>query len=183
MRWPAYFLLAYVMLGVQLGTGAFTGVRGVGPDLMLLVVVFVALNAPPAEAMLGGLLLGAMQDLVTLQPMGLFAFAYGGVAWATGRSAEHVRRGHPLTHVAFALLGGLATGVLVVVHDWVRPAGPAVVTAGTAVARAVRIGPRTALVSAVYTAVLAPVVIGPLTRLNTVFGFDPAHRRRGRSYN
>ena len=32
-------------------------------------------------------------------------------------------------------------------------------------------------------ALLAPVVIGPLTRLNTVFGFDPAHRRRGRSYN
>jgi rod shape-determining protein MreD len=179
MRWPAYFLLGYVMLGVQLGVGAVAPVRGVGPDLMLLVVVFVALNAPPAEAMLGGVLLGAMQDLVTLQPFGLFAFAYGGVGWLVGRSAEHVRRGHPLTHVAFALLGGGITGALLVAHDWFRPAGPAVVSAGGVVARAVRIGPRTALVSMLYTALLAPFVIGPLTRLYHLIGIDPPHRRRG----
>ena len=178
MRWPAYFLLAYVVLGVQLGVGPFAAVRGVGPDLVLLVVIFVALNAPLAEALVGGLLLGAMQDLVTLQPLGLFALAYGAVAWTVSRSAEHVRRGHPLTHLAFGLLGGGITGTVVVVHDWVHPAGPAVVVAGTVVARAVRIGPRTAAVSAVYTALLAPVVIGPLTRLHRLFGFDPVTRRR-----
>ncbi len=178
MRWPAYFLLAYVMLGVQLGVGAFAPVRGVGPDLVLLVVVFVSLNAPRAEAMLGGLLLGAMQDLVTLQPLGLFAFAYGGLAWVVSRSAEHVRRGHPLTHVAFALLGGIGTGALMVVHDWLHPVAPAVVSGGAVVARAIRIGPRVAIVSALYTAALAPFVIGPLTRLNRLFGFDLGHRRR-----
>ena len=177
MRWPAYFLLAYLMLGVQLGVGAFAPVRGVGPDLVLLVVVFVSLHAPPAEAMLGGLVLGAMQDLVTLQPLGLFAFAYGLLAWFVSRSAQYVRRGHPLTHVAFALAGGVGTGVLMVVHDWVHPIAPAVMTGGVVVARAVRIGPRVAAVSAVYTALLAPFVIGPLTRLNHLFGFDH-HRRR-----
>ncbi len=183
MRWPAYFILAYVMLGLQLGVGAFAPVRGVGPDLVLLVVVFVGLNAPRAEAAMGGLLLGAMQDLVTLQPLGLFAFAYGLVAVGVSRSAEHVRRGHPLTHVAMALFGGVVTGVLLVAHDWVRPAGPAVVAGGAVVARAVRVGPRVAAVSAIYTAVLAPFVLVPLTRLNRLFGFDPSGRRRaGREY-
>ncbi len=182
MRWPAYFLLAYVAVGVQLGVGAFAPVRGVGPDLVLLVVVFVSLNAPRAEALVGGVLLGAMQDLVTLQPLGLFAFAYGLVAYGVSRSAEHVRRAHPLTHVALALFGGAVTGVVLVAHDCVRPAGPAVVSAGTVVARAVRIGPRTAAVSALYTTVLAPFVLGPLSRLHRFFGFDPARRRRGGRY-
>ena len=184
MRWPAYFLLAYLTIGVQLGVGGVAPVRGVGPDLVLLAVVFVSLNAPPADAMVGGVVLGAMQDLVTLQPFGLFAFAYGGVAWLVGRSAEHVRRGHPLTHVAFGLLGGVVTGVVLVVHDWVRPVGPAVVSAGEVVVRTVRIGPRTVAVSAIYSALLAPVVIGLLTRMQRLFGFEPGHRRRsGRAYN
>ena len=180
MRWPGYFLLAYVMLGVQLGVGVFAPVRGAGPDLVLLVVVFVSLNAPRAEAILGGLLLGAMQDLVTLQSLGLYAFAYGGLAWAVCRSAEFVRRGHPLTHVAFALLGGLFTGVLMVVHDWVHPVGAPFVAGGHVVAGAIRIGPGTAAVSAMYTAALAPFVIGPLTRLSRLFGFELVHRRRRR---
>jgi rod shape-determining protein MreD len=179
MRWPAYFSLAYVMLGVQLGVGAFAPVRGVGPDLVLIVVVFVALFAPRAEAMLGGVMLGAMQDLVTLQPLGLFAFAYGAVAWGVSRSAEFVRRGHPLTHLSFTLIGGIGTGVLMVVHDWIHPVGPAVFAGGTMVVRAIRIGPRTAAVSAVYTALLAPFLIGPLVRLNHLFGFDHIRRRRG----
>ena len=178
MRWPAYFALVYVTVGVQLGAGAFVTVRGVGPDLVLLAVVFVALHARPAEAAFGGLVAGLMQDLVTAQPLGLFAFAYGATAVAVSRMAGEVRRGHPLTHVAFALLGGAITGGLMVVHDWVHPVGPAVVVAGTVVARAVRIGPRTAVVSAVYTAVLAPVVIGLLGRLHRAFGFDPPNRRR-----
>ena len=168
MRWPAYFLLAYVMVGVQIGVGAYAQVRGVGPDLVLLVVVFVALHAPRAEAVVGGLLLGGMQDLVTLQPLGLFAAAYGLTAAAVTRAAPDVRRGHPLTHVAMALGGGAITGVLLVVHDHVHP--------GSAAAR---VGPRVAAVSALYTAVLAPFVIGPLDRLNRLFGFGPPNRRRG----
>jgi rod shape-determining protein MreD len=169
MRWPAYFVLAYVCIGVQLGVGAYATVRGVGPDLVLLAVVFVALHAPRAEAMVGGLLLGAMQDLVTVQPLGLFAFAYGLTAAVLSRWATEVRRGHPLTHVAMALGGGIITGTLLVVHDWVHPAGAGV-----------RIGPRTAVVSGLYTAVLAPIVIGPLDRLHRLFGFDTGSRRRGR---
>ena len=178
MRWPAYFVLAYVAVGVQVGGGAAAAVGGVGPDLPLLVVVLAALNAPPAEAMYGGLLIGAMQDLVTAQPLGLFALAYGATAAVVGRAAEHVRRGHPLTHVAFGLVGGGIVGVLLVVHDFFHPAGAAVVRDGVVVAPAVRVGVRVAFVSALYTAVLAPVVIGPLMRLHRLFGFDSPRRRR-----
>lgn len=176
MRWSAIFLLAYVALGVQLGAGAFAPVRGVTPDLMLVIVVFVAFNAGRSQAALAGVLLGAMQDLVTLQPFGLYAFAYGAVAWSATRATDLVRRGHPLTHLAFVLAGGLMTGVILVVHDGFRPTVPAVVSGG-AVVRAVRIGPRVVIVSAVYSAMLAPFIIGPLMRLNRLFGFDAGHRR------
>ena len=180
MRWPAYLALAYAAVGVQVGVGGLLTVRGVGPDLPLLVVVFASLYARPGEAMFAGLMTGLMQDMATVQPLGLFAFAYGATAAVVSRGAAVVRRGHPLAHVAAALVGGAVTGVLLVTHDWVRPAGPAVVSAGTVVARAVRIGPRTVLVSTLYTAVLAPIVVGPLGRAYRAFGFDPPNRRRHR---
>ena len=84
------------MLGIQLGIGSFVAYRGVSPDLLLLVVVFISLNASREEAMLGSFLLGGMQDLITLQPMGLFAFSYGIVSMIVCSASEMVRRTHPL---------------------------------------------------------------------------------------
>lgn len=155
------------MLGFQLGLGSFAAYRGVSPDLLLLVVIFISLNAPQQEAMLGSFLLGAMQDLITLQPMGLFAFSYGIISMLVSAAGESVRRTHPLTQIAMTFLGSSLMGMLLIVHDYFRPID------GT-----VRIGPRVATVMVIYTTMLSPLVIGLLQLFHGLFAFDSDSRRR-----
>ncbi|HSV12878.1 MAG TPA: rod shape-determining protein MreD [Tepidisphaeraceae bacterium] len=179
MRWFAYFILAYVMLGLQLGLGAHVQYRGISPNLVLLVVVFISLNAPRDEALLGSFLLGAMQDLVTLQPMGLYAFSYGIVSMLVTTVGQLAYREHPLTQLFMTLIGGTITSTIVMIHGWVHPLGPAR-TDGIHVIPAVRQSPRALLVCVVYTAILAPIIIGILQRMQRMFGFQPSGRRRSR---
>jgi rod shape-determining protein MreD len=181
LRWFAFFILAYLFLGFQLGIGSYASFRGVSPNLLLLVVVFIALNARREPAMLGCFLLGAVQDLITLQPVGLFALSYGLVAMLVGWLAESVRRSHPLTHLSVTFLSGTLMAMLLIVHDYFRPSGTVepIVAVGGTVVRAVRIGPRVMLVSVLYTTLLAPFVIWLLQLANSFFGFQ-SNRRRAR---
>src|SRR5436305_14715969 len=121
MRWLSYFILAYIMLGLQLGIGGYAQYRGAAPNLVLLVVVFISLNAPPEESMLGSFLLGVMQDLVTLQPMGLYAFSYGVVALIVSNVAQLAYREHPLTQFFMTLIGGIITAILILLQGCFHP--------------------------------------------------------------
>jgi len=177
LRWLAYFILAYLMLGIQLGIGSYVSFRGVSPNLLLLVVVYISLNAPREEALLGSFLLGALQDLITLQPMGLFAFSYGIVALLVCWLADSVRRTHPLTHLSLTFMCAMVVGVLLLIHDLIRPV--AMLYGGTVV-QAIRIGPRIVAVSAIYTTLLSPFVIFLLQQSNRLLAFDPNSRRRHR---
>jgi rod shape-determining protein MreD len=179
LRWIPFVILGYVMLGLQLGLGAFTSFRGVSPNLLLLVVIFISLHARREEALLGSFLLGAIQDLISIQPIGLFAFSYGLVAMLVCWSVESVRRTHPLTHLSLTFLGGSIMGMILIVHDYFRPVGP-VSTVGGTVAHAIRIGPRVVAVSVLYTTLLSPIVIGLLQLLNPIFAFEANNRRRNR---
>ena len=179
MRWFIYFILAYLLLGIQLGVGPFIAYRDVSPNLMVLLVVFISLNAPREEAMLASFLIGALQDLITLQPMGLFAFSYGIVSVLVCWLADSVRRTHPLTHLSLTFMATMIVGVLLLVHDLIRPVGPAVIYGGT-VLKAIRIGPRVVAVSAIYTTLLSPFVIFLLRQCNRLLAFDQGNRWRNR---
>src|SRR5437660_11800546 len=77
MRWLPFFILAYVMLGVQVGLSGYDQLHRGRPNFVLLAVVFIAVNGHRDAALLGCFLLGFMQDLLTQAPVGLTAFAYG----------------------------------------------------------------------------------------------------------
>lgn len=171
MRWPLYFLITYIMLGIQIGLGDLIQFRGVGPDLVLLMVVFISLSAPRAEALLGSVILGLMQDLLSLQPMGLFAVSYGAVAYVVTYIAPMADRRHPLTHLAMTFLGASLTGILLILHDRIHPLAPAIAQNGE-VLRAIRVGPHVAMVMIVYTTLLSPVVIWWLQRIEPWFNFQ-----------
>jgi len=179
LRWLPFFILCYLTLGLQLGIGSYASFRGVSPNLLLLVVVFISLSARREEAMFASFLLGAVQDLITLQPFGLFAFSYGLVSMVVCILAESVKRTHPLTHVSLTFVGATLMGMVLIVHDYFRPVGP-VSTVGGTVVHAIRIGPRVVLVSVLYTTLLAPIVIGLLQLSSRLFGFESGHRRRNR---
>src|SRR4051812_9292576 len=98
MRWIPYFILAYIALGVQVALYGFFEVRNSAPNLVLLVVVFLAVNGGREAVLLGSFLLGLMQDLLTLQPLGTWAVCYSLVAMFVLSTQEIVYREHPLTH-------------------------------------------------------------------------------------
>lgn len=177
LRWFIYFILAYLILGIQLGIVPFVGFRGVSPNLVPLLVIFICLNAPRGEALLASFFIGAMQDLISLQPLGLFAFSYGVVALLVCWLAESVRPAHPLTHLSLAFMATMVVGMLLLLHDLIRPVLPAAVYGGTVV-KALRIGPRVVAVSAIYTTLLSPLVIFLLQQSNRLFALDPRRRHR-----
>src|ERR1700749_2562039 len=83
MRWLTYFILAYLTLGLQIGLAGHIALGGARPNLVLLAVIFIAINAPRDAALLGCFVLGLLQDLTTQQPLGIFALSYGLVAMFT----------------------------------------------------------------------------------------------------
>ena len=161
MRMTAYFILAYVAVGLQVGAAEFLRVGAAKPDLVLLAVIFIALNAPRDAALLGCFGIGFFQDLVTLNPLGLYALAYAIVGMFIVSTQEYVYKAHPLTHFTLGFVAALLCGSVLAIHGWVR-------------------GPRASvtelLAMALYTALLAPFVLGLLNLTRKAFSFS-RHRR------
>jgi rod shape-determining protein MreD len=176
MRWLPFFILAYVILGLQLGVGEFVSWRGAQPNLVLVVAVFVAINAPRDAGLMAAFLLGLLQDLVSAQPPGLYALSYGLAALVVVGSKQLAYSDHPVTHFVLALGGGLVTAVVVYVHGLVRPPGVPVTTEGGEVLSPFRPGLGMLLFAALYTAALAPLLFWLLGKFKPAFGF-----RSGRS--
>jgi rod shape-determining protein MreD len=174
MRWIIFILFAYAMLGAQVGVGEALRWGGMGPNLVLLAVVFVCLNTTREAALTGALMLGFLQDLLTLNPIGLNAFAYGLVGLLCTTSNRVVYADHPLTHVVFAFVGQIITAAVVLSYSFVRPAGVGLEAGGHLPAMPF-------VYSAMYTALISPVVLGVLTRVKPLFGFAPV-RRKVRAY-
>jgi rod shape-determining protein MreD len=162
MRWILYFILAYLALAIQVGAGPYLRWQGAPPNLVLLVAVFIAVNAPKDAALLGCLCLGIMQDLLTQTPLGLYALSYGLVGMFVVSTQQVVYRAHPLTHLSLVLIGGLLTSAVLFVQGLIHRPGPSVATL---------------LTTTIYTAILAPVVIGLLERAKRPFAFQPTRRK------
>jgi rod shape-determining protein MreD len=186
MRWFAYLILAYLALGLQVGLGDYVAFRGATPNLVLLAVIFLAINAPREAALIGCFGLGVLHDLLTHQAPGLYALGYGLVALTGTRTNQVVYRDHPLTHVSMAFGGGLLVAAILLLHAWIYPPGASetrwVGGAGAVPATqlslaAVRPSAATELVRVAYTAVLAPVVLGVLQRVRRAFAFQPGRRK------
>jgi rod shape-determining protein MreD len=164
MRWFPVLLLAYVAIGIQAGISPVVRIHGFGPNLGLLVIVFVALGAPREQALLACVLIGAMQDLATQQAPGLYALSYGLIAWLIVGLQNVVYRQHPLTHATLVLLGGIISGLIIWIHGRIVP-------------------PRAALSmvpgTAIYTAILAVPALWALQRSRRAFGMSSQRRGRG----
>jgi rod shape-determining protein MreD len=171
MRWSIYFILAYVTLGLQTGIAQAMQVNSAMPNLVLLSVVFIAMNAPRDAALLGGFVLGALQDLSTRGTMGLYALSYGLVAMFVSGARGLSRRDHPATQFSLTLGAGLMLAVVLAIHGWLHPAAPATMEGGVQLP-AMRVAVLPLFYSAIYSALLAPIVLGILQRMKRVFRFS-----------
>ena len=163
MRWFPFLLLAYVLVAVQfalrgaLGWGAWT------PNLVFLLVVFVGMHALVEPAMIAGLLLGLMHDVIASHGIGTYGLAYALIAGIAVQLRGIMYSDHIVTHVMMPLALGFLLLVYLLLRQWVRNLyypfdQPA--TFGTGMA------------SLVITSVLAVPVINVLRHFRRTFAFE-----------
>jgi rod shape-determining protein MreD len=166
MRWTSFFILAYLMLGLQAGLNSALAWHNAAPDLPLLAVVFICMNAPRDAALLGSFVLGAMQDLTSQGTPGLWAFSYGLVAMFVVSARTAVYRRHPLSSFLLTLMAGLMIAIVFSSHDWLHPLGE------------IRTSASIYFISAIYTALLAPFILPIFQHLERAFAFESSGRLR-----
>src|SRR5687768_8731616 len=158
MRWPIYFILAYLAVALQIGLGALSRVWRAAPSLVMIAAVFIAIHAPRDAALLGCFALGIMQDLTTAEPsrLGLYGLAYGIFALLIGGFGTPAVRGNPVIHIVLTFVCGLITALVVLLHGWLP------------ITRGIRMPVGVMMWSALYTALISPILLVPLNRLRKV---------------
>ncbi len=63
MRWPFFILIAWVMLGLEFALSPVLTLSNIQPQLLLVLVVFIAMHAPPLHVAYACLGLGLCYDL------------------------------------------------------------------------------------------------------------------------
>lgn len=131
-------------------------ILGVGPDLLILVVVAAVVGERPPRAALGGFVAGFLRDLALATPAGLSAFAYAVTAYPVA-------------------LAGTVRGVWVYVGLVVGAtlASQTIYGLGTLlVAQQAEVDPlpRVLLVTTTYNALLAPLLMPLLRRVVSLEG-------------
>lgn len=167
MRWLVFLIFAYIMLGAQIGVGDQLRIGGAGANFVVIAVVFICLNTSRQAALTAAILLGLLQDLATsTAPPGLHAFAYAVVGLFIVRTNRQVYPDHPLTHLFTCGFAQAIVAAIIYGHSYLRP--PDGMT---------HLAPWPLIGSTIYTALLAPFVLGVLSRGKSLFGFEPVKRR------
>jgi rod shape-determining protein MreD len=158
VRWSRIVPVILLACLMQITLVPLVRLGDVWPNLTLLVLVFVALNASSYESLAAGLLTGLVLDFGSGLPLGLLALCYGGLGVIIAVVRHNVFIEHPLSFVSVAfgaaLLGNLAVAALDMASD-----------------RAFGWRPLSwALLSALYSAAVSPLVVLPLGRVRRWFG-------------
>lgn len=138
----------------------FIALGGFRPDLLILVVLGVALRDGPLPGLRVGFAAGLMADLLVAEaPAGLAALVYTAIGYGVGLARPYLAPDSITAPVILAFLSGLvATGgygvlALLLSDDRITP----------------MLLLQSALAVALYTTLLAPIVLGVVSRLSSRF--------------
>ncbi|MBX3363664.1 MAG: hypothetical protein KF866_02760 [Phycisphaeraceae bacterium] len=180
----AFLVVAWVLLGLQLGLSETLrlGISGPAPDLLLVLAAFAALQAPVRTALWTAFLLGLVTDLTwtVARPGGSAVPVFGphALGYVLGAQAIVSIRGNlirrnPLTLGAVTLIAGVIAGVLVVAMMTLRTTyDPIVWRAGSELA--------TRMGAAVYSGVAGVITAFALLPLTPILGLGTTTGRVGR---
>jgi rod shape-determining protein MreD len=107
--WGVVFLISLVF---QSTLFSFFQIRGVRPDLLIILVIFVALFRGPIEGGKAGFLAGLLEDLVVGQFIGMNAFIKMFVGVIVGLFEKRVYRENLLIPTAMVFIGTFIEGIL-----------------------------------------------------------------------
>lgn len=148
-------IAAIIITAVLLQSTVFAQLRllGVRPELLYLVTIVIALHEGPNEGTVVGFVCGLSQDLLLNQPKGITALTLTLLGYAVGLARQYIVSPSPLVPTIVVAIGtALGVGFYEVVSFLL---GQFDVT--------VSYGVKVALLTALYNAVLTPIV-SPLIR-------------------
>ena len=126
--------------------------------------IFIAINAPRDAAVLACFGLGVMQDICSQQPLGLSALSLSLVAMFVVGFSPPIYGQHPFLHFALTFGCALMAAAVAILQGFVR-------------------GPHVSITllfnSALYSALVAPLVLAVLQKMRAGFAFQSS-RRKGR---
>ena len=163
MRWLPFLIVAYLVVAVQFALASVLGWGSWTPNLVLLLVIFVGMHAPLEPAMVAGLILGLMHDVVASHGIGTYALGYAVVAAIAVQLRGVMYSDHVVTHVMMPLTLGLLLLIYMTIRQWLRnlyfPLDGTVSFRG-------------GLASLLVTSVLAVPAIGGLRKFRRTFAFE-----------
>ncbi|MGD9693176.1 MAG: hypothetical protein AB7G17_10335 [Phycisphaerales bacterium] len=125
MRWLAFAIVAWALLGLEVGfkDALQVGAGPVAPSFVMALVVFVALHAPALTAAAAGLVIGLALDLThahqfmgapqTVVIVGPYAIGCMCGAYAVVAMRSIVMRHNPLTFAFLTVMGAMIMHVVV----------------------------------------------------------------------
>ena len=146
-----------IVTALVLQSTVFSELRlfGVRPELLFLVTIVFALLGGASEGAIVGFASGMAQDFMLNQPKGITALTLTLLGYAVGMTRPYIVSPSPLVPTAVVFLGTLAGTIFYVVVAYLLGAyGGTAAFAG-----------RVAVLSAVYNAVLTPIVYPLLRRV------------------
>ena len=159
MRWPLLLVLIFILLLMQTTLVRWMDVAGARPDLLLILVLFVSLNARPDDSFLTSVLVGLCKDVYSAQRFGLYTLLFAAVGVAVNLVRKDLFKEHFFTQMLVAVACAGACNVVVsLVHMltyglWNGWHFLALSVAGAA-----------------YTAVVTPIGFAVLARLRRYMG-------------
>jgi len=156
LRWINFILLAYVMLGLQIGLSEFVGTGSSGVNFVLIAATFIAINAQRDPALIACFALGLLHDLVGVGPIGTYALGYSCLALLVAGSERSLSVEHPFTHFIITLFGGVVVAVIASIVNWWHNIDAMLMSR---------------LLTAFYSALLAVPVLWGLSKLRRSFRF------------
>jgi uncharacterized membrane protein YczE len=184
MRWTIVLIAAAVLLGLEqaIKSPLAVGHTAIAPSMVIPLVVFIALFAPPLAALWTALLIGLAVDLSTvwsngvseLVVVGPCALGYVAGAYFVLTVRALLYRRNPITMMAMSVLAAALAGlVFVAIHSIRTIYTDAYVFHGLS-----ELGER--LLAAIYTGAAGLVLAFVLFPMMPLFGFhDPRERRFG----
>lgn len=98
MRWFWIFAVGLLLLAVQMGLVSNLEIPGGGPDLVLLLVIFLALYGPMEDAPIAGWLLGIAKDSLSAGTFGLHAVLFMVMAFLLSRIRADIFLEYNVSH-------------------------------------------------------------------------------------
>ncbi len=181
MRWVPFFIFAYLFVLVQTTLGKILtlerlSIGPVGPDLLVLFAVFLALNVRNVtDAMLTGWVLGLLIDLTTAGGLatcvGPMAILFALAMWILFSLREAIFHNRAVPQMILAAMFCLLThGLWVFVQSLLAEGA---ISASTYGRMLLQVG-----ISAVYTGLLMPLGYFLLSRCRGWLLISPPFRRR-----